>query len=124
MGGQIYTNSDGLVSASNDFISAAGKIGTVKETFKTVLYGFIEDMQGGAVTHLHICTVQMNGELFVANDRFSAISELLMNLLYARSGMDNNLGLNAAGKIQEPAGTRLIREGVGEAARVLKEGLE
>ena len=124
MGGQIYTNSDGLVSASNDFISAAGKIGTVKETFKTVLNGFMEDMQGGAVTPLHNCTVQMNGELFVANDRFSAISELLMNLLYARSGMDNTLGLNAAGKIQEPAGTRLIREGVGEAARVLKEGLE
>lgn len=124
MGGQIYTNSDGLVSASNDFMLAAGKIGTVKDTFNTVLDGFMEDMQGSAVTPLNDCTVQMNGELFVANDRFSAISELLMNLLYARSGMDNVLSMNAVGKMQKAAGTGLMGECVAEAVRGLKEGLE
>lgn len=122
MGGQIYTNSEGLVSASNDFMLAAGKIGTVKDTFNTVLDGFMEDMQGSAVTPLNNCTVQMNGELFVANDRFSAISELLMNLLYARSGMDNNLGLNAAGKMQGSVGTKPIMAGVTEAVGSLRRG--
>lgn len=121
MGELVYTNSEGLVKASADFMEAAGKIAEIKKTLGTALNDFTQDMLGNAIDPMHNCALQIDGELFVANDRFSAISELLMTLLYTRSGIDNELGLNAAGKMQEKAGTTQFMSSISSASNSLRQ---
>lgn len=106
--GEVYTNSDGLVEASAGFMDAAGKIDEVKDTLYTALNDFTKDMLGNALEPMGDCMTQMDGELFCVNDKFSAISELLMNILYTRSEIDSALGMNAAGKLVSSIGVKSL----------------